>query len=109
MKNEQKIKSVLNKENTKVLNVIVKNENITATGIQKKLRWAFTPTRALGFLRKNKFVLVSKDKGYTISAKGTQALAGTIKPKRVKATPAPVVEAEVPAPVVNAEPELAAV
>lgn len=106
MKNEQKIKSVLNKENTKVLTCISKNENITATGIRKKLRWGFIPTRSLGFLRTNKFVLVSKDKGYTVSANGQKALAGSIKPKRVKTTPtpAPVVAAE-PAPVL--EPALA--
>lgn len=111
-----KVKNVLNKENTKVLNVIVKNPEITATKIGKKLRFNFTPTRALSILRDNKFVLVSKDKGYTVSAKGTAALAGAVKPKRTKtakpvvamepaAEPAPAME---PAPVVEA-PEMAAV
>jgi hypothetical protein len=96
----KKNKGALNKETTKVLTVIVKNAGLTATKIQKKLRWAFIPTRALGFLRHNKFVIVSKtDKGYTVSAAGTAALAGapTLKRNRkpsVKKTPAPVVPME---------------
>ena len=83
---------ILNKENTKVLNTIVKNPEISATGIRKKLRWGFTPTRSLSFLRDGKFVLVSKDKGYTVSAKGTAALAGAVKPS--KRTAKPIVAAE---------------
>lgn len=98
----KKVKGALNKETTKVLNVIVKNAGLTATKIQKKLRWAFIPTRALGFLRHNKFVIVSKtDKGYTVSAAGTAALTSAPTPKRktVKKTKTPA-----PAPIVAAEP-----
>ena len=106
----KKVKGALNKETSKVLNVIVKNAGLTATKIQKKLRWAFIPTRALGFLRHNKFVIVSKtDKGYTVSAGGTVALAGAPSPKRkpsVKKTPAPVVPQE-PAVIVE-QPEVVA-
>lgn len=106
-----KVKKGLNKETKKVLGVIVKNVGLTATKIQKKLRWAFIPTRALGLLRTNKFVLVNKkDKTYTVSAAGQ--IAFDTKPvkagKKVK-TPktAPVVAAEAgvgPADIAAGEP-----
>lgn len=124
MKNQNENKSVLNKECSKVLGVIVKNADITATKIQKRLRWGFIPTRALGFLRDNKFVTVNKDtKGYTVNAAGTDALAGYVAPKRrkvkakskvkkTKVAPAPVVAADPVEPVnlpdVMQEPDLAA-
>jgi hypothetical protein len=96
-----KVNKSLNKETSKVLGVIVKNAGLTATKIQKKLRWAFIPTRALGFLRKHKFVLVNKaDKTYSVSAAGTDTLAGYVAPKRKAVKKAKTVKA----PVVAAEP-----
>ncbi len=85
MKNNIENKPVLNKENTKVLNCIVKNSDLSATKIRKKLRWAFTPTRALGSLRSDKFISVSEAKGYSITEAGIAALAGAPKIKRKKA------------------------
>jgi chromosome condensin MukBEF ATPase and DNA-binding subunit MukB len=103
-----KVKTVktLNKETSKVLGVIVKNPALTATKIQKKLRFNFVPTRALSFLRKNKFVLVNKtDKTYSVSAAGTESLAGYVAPKRktVKTKTAKARKVKT-APVVAAEP-----
>lgn len=94
----KKNKGALNKETSKVLGCIVKNAGLTATKIGKKLRWAFTPTRALGFLRSNKYVTVSKADGtYSVSANGTAALTAAPKPMRkkaVKKSAPPVVAAE---------------
>lgn len=104
-----KVKPILNKENSKVLTCIVKNAGLTATEIRKKLRWAFVPTRALGFLRQNKFVLVDESKRYTVSSAGEKALASSIKPKRAKIVKAEVATetpaTEIPTPVVAVEPE----
>lgn len=110
MKNQIKTKTVLNKECAKVLGVIVKNVDITATKIQKRLRWGFIPTRALGILRGNKFVTVNKEtKGYTVSEAGNNALAGYVAPKRRKAVKAKTKSAKKAtgkklAPIVAAEP-----
>jgi hypothetical protein len=101
-----KTAKTLNRETSKVLGCIVKNAGLGATGIKKKLRFNFVPTRALSFLRKNKFVLVNKaDKTYTVSAAGTETLAGYVAPKRktVKTAKAKTVKT---APVVAAEPAM---
>lgn len=104
-----KVSKTLNRETAKVLGVIVKNAGFTATKIQKKLRWAFIPTRALGFLRKNKFVIVGKaDKGYTVSAAGSEAVTNYVPGKRtVKKVTAKKTRKATPAPIVPAEPEMA--
>lgn len=65
---------LLTSEAETVLKCIVKNPELGASEIKKKLKWGYVPSRALGQLKDNGFATMDDDKGYHVTAAGRKAL-----------------------------------